>query len=57
MARLYYLKCHSLGLEAQSEAAREVFPAKVTRGLYKTLGEYWGGSFSSLFKQPAIVKQ
>jgi hypothetical protein len=39
MARLYSLKCHSLGLQAQSNAAREVFFTRVTRDLYRTLGE------------------
>jgi hypothetical protein len=31
MAHLYSLKCHSLALQAQSDAAREVFPTRVTR--------------------------
>jgi hypothetical protein len=28
-----------LGIQTQSGAAREVFPARVTRGNYRTLGE------------------
>jgi hypothetical protein len=47
-----------LGLQAQIDAAREVFPTRVTRGNYQTLGEAWGWFlFSSLFKQPAIVNK
>jgi hypothetical protein len=49
MSRLYFIKCHSLELQAQTDAAREVFPTRVTRGLYQTLGEDCGGFFSPLF--------
>jgi hypothetical protein len=37
--QLYSLKCHSLGIQAQSDVVREVFPTRVTRGYYQTLGE------------------
>jgi hypothetical protein len=48
MAWIYSLKHHLLGIQGQSDAAREVFPIRVTRALYQTLKEDWGGSFSSL---------
>jgi hypothetical protein len=38
MARLYSLKCHSLGPQARSDVA-EVFPTRATWALYQTLGE------------------
>jgi hypothetical protein len=37
LARLSSLKCHSLRIQARSDAAREVFPTKVTQSLYRTL--------------------
>jgi hypothetical protein len=40
--QLYSSKCHSLGLQAQSDVAREVLPTRVTRGNCRTLGESWG---------------
>jgi hypothetical protein len=49
MEHLYSLKCLLLGLQAQSDVAREVFPTRVTRGLYRILGKDSGGSFTSLF--------
>jgi hypothetical protein len=42
MEATLFFKCHSLGLQAQSDAAREVFPTRVTRGYYETLREAWG---------------
>jgi hypothetical protein len=42
MAATLFFKCHSLGLQAQSATAREVFPTRVTQGNYQTLGEAWG---------------
>jgi hypothetical protein len=41
-AEFYSLKCHLLGLQVHSDAAREVFPTRVTRGfitLYQTPGK------------------
>jgi hypothetical protein len=36
----HYNKCVTLlGLQVQSVAAREIFPTRVTRGLYQTLGK------------------
>jgi hypothetical protein len=34
MAATLFFKCHSLGLEAQSDAGREVFPTRVTPDNY-----------------------
>jgi hypothetical protein len=31
-----------LGIQAQSDATRESFPTRVTRGYYQTLEEAWG---------------
>jgi hypothetical protein len=39
--QLYSLKCHSLCLQAQSDATREVSPTMVTRGYNRTLVEVW----------------
>jgi hypothetical protein len=43
-----------LGLQAQSDAAIEVFPTRVTRGFISNSQVRKGDSFSTLFKQPAI---
>jgi hypothetical protein len=53
MAATLFFKCHSLGRQAQSDAAREVFPTRVTQGFISNSQEK-GGSFSTLFKEPAI---
>jgi hypothetical protein len=46
-----------LGLQAQSDAAREVFPIRVTQGFILNSWERKGCSFSGLFQQPAIEEQ
>jgi hypothetical protein len=45
---------HLLGLQAQGDATREVFPQGDSR-VYIELSGGNGGSSSILFKQPAIV--
>jgi hypothetical protein len=57
MAAILLFKCHSLGLQAQSDAAREIFTIMVIRGSISISQGRKGGSFSTLFKQPAIGEQ
>jgi hypothetical protein len=42
MVATLFFKKYSLGLQAQTDAAREVFLTRVTQGNYQTLGEAWG---------------
>jgi hypothetical protein len=49
MAAILLFKYHSLGLQAQSDAAREAFPTRVTRGFISNTQERKYGSFSGLF--------
>jgi hypothetical protein len=57
MAATLFLKMPLIGLQAQSQVAREVFPTTMTRGNYQTLGKAVFGFFSSLFKQPTTVNK
>jgi hypothetical protein len=46
-----------LELQAQSDAAREVFSTKVSRGFISKSRRRKGGCFSELFQQPVTIKQ
>jgi hypothetical protein len=57
MAAALFFKCHSLGLQAQSDAAREVFPQVLIGVLIELPGKPEVGSFSLLFKHPATANK
>jgi hypothetical protein len=63
MAATLFFKCHMLESQAHSDATREVFPTRVTRGYYRTLVEAWDWflifalqvNCNSLHPQPTVV--
>jgi hypothetical protein len=57
MAAILLVKCHSLGLQTQSDAAREVLPTRVTRGFISNSRGRKDGSISTLFKQHVTKEQ
>jgi hypothetical protein len=57
MAATLFFKFQSLGLQAQSDAAREVIPTRVTQGFISNSQGRRAGSFSTLLKQPATEEK